>query len=184
MTASGLQPSGRRTHVLLGALVGLVFMFGTFDVHFFAGTGPRWEHPTPDMVAYLASTFYYWNDAWRVPLFELPAMGYPEGGSVVYNDAIPIGALASKIVASLTGLRIAHFGPWVVLCAALQGAFVARLAHLLGNRSLPATTALVAIVMSLPIALIRPEHFALQSHFLLTWALCVYVEASAGQMRP
>jgi Family of unknown function (DUF6311) len=184
MTASGLQPSGRRTHVLLGALVGLVFMFGTFDVHFFAGTGPRWEHPTPDMVAYLASTFYYWNDAWRVPLFELPAMGYPEGGSVVYNDAIPIGALASKIVASLTGLRIAHFGPWVVLCAALQGAFVARLAYLLGNRSLPATTALVAIVMSLPIALIRPEHFALQSHFLLTWALCVYVEASDGQMRP
>ena len=184
MMGSGLRVPGSVHHLLLGALVGITFAFATYDVRFLAGTGPRWEHPTPDMVAYLASTFYYWNDAWRLPLFELPAMGYPEGGSVIYNDAIPIGALASKVVASLTGLRIAHFGPWVVLCAALQGVFVARLAHLAGNRSLLATTALVAMVMSLPIVLIRPEHFALQSQFLLTWALCVYVEAGTGRMRP
>ena len=184
MMGSGLRAPGSVHHMLLGRLVGLTFAFATFDVRFLAGTGPRWEHPTPDMVEYLASTFYYWNDAWRLPLFDLPAMGYPEGGSVVYNDAIPIGALVSKIIASLTGLRIAHFGPWVVLCAALQGGSSPAWHTFFGNRSLLATTASLAIVMSLPIVLVRPEHFGLQSHFLLTWALCVYVEAGAGRMRP
>lgn len=90
--------------MLAGALEALAFVFVTFDIRFLAGVGPRWDHPSPDLILCLASSFYYWSDAWRFPLFELPAMGYPEGGSIVYNDAIPIGALASKIVASLTGL--------------------------------------------------------------------------------
>jgi hypothetical protein len=172
-----------RRHMFLGAMVGLAFAFGTFDLRYLAGTGPRWQHPSPDLVAYLAGTYYYLDDAWRLPLFDVPSMGYPEGGSVVYNDAIPIGALASKIVATLTGLKFAHLGPWTVLCYALEGAFIARLAHLAGNRCLLGATALIALAMSSLIVLIRPEHIALTSHFLLIWALCVYAEASAGRLR-
>jgi hypothetical protein len=171
-----------RRQILIGAFVGLAFAVVTFDVRYLAGIGPRWEHPSPDLVAYLAATQYYIADAWRLPVFAVPPMGYPEGGSVIYNDAVPIGALASKIGASIAGVRVAHLGPWIVLCHVLQGAFIARLAWLAGNRSLLAVPALVAIAMSSLILLIRAEHIALMSHFLLVWALCLYVRARVGRL--
>ena len=183
-TALKERAASPRGHVLFGALLGLLFALATLDLRFLMGVGPRWEHPRPDLVAYLAAAFYYLGDAWRFPLFELPQMGYPEGGSVVYNDAIPIAALVSKVLATLTGFKLVYLGPWVLLCYMLQGAFTARLSHLAGNRSLVAMAALATLAMSVLIFLTRIEHIALASQFLLIWALCVYLDASAGRLRP
>jgi hypothetical protein len=33
-----------------------------------------------------------------IPGFSIPAMGYPEGGSILFNDALPLTALASKAI--------------------------------------------------------------------------------------
>ena len=59
---------------------------------FIAGTGGKWIRPENDYVAYLVAWNYYIVDTWRFPLFDLPAMGYPEGGSVLFNDALPLTA--------------------------------------------------------------------------------------------
>ncbi len=172
-----------RVHVFAGLLTGLVVAFVTLDARFLAGTGPRWEHPRPDLALYLTSASYFLADRWRLPLFDLPMMGYPEGGSVVYNDGVPIAALAAKALATTTGFKFNYLGPWVLLCYLAMGAFVSRVAWESGNRSVLASIALPLLVFSSTAFALRIEHIALSSQFLIIWALLTYVRAWNRTMR-
>ena len=78
------------------------------------------------------------SDRWRLPLFSLPAMGYPEGGSVLFNDALPLTALPSKVIYRLTGVLINPFGWWILLTYVLQGVMAAKVMLSAGVRSISA----------------------------------------------
>jgi hypothetical protein len=162
--------------VLLGALTGAVIGLRGLDPHFIAGGG-KWIRPDNDYVAYLVAWHYYIVDAWRLPLFDLPAMGYPEGGSVLFNDALPLTALPTKILYQLFGVQVNPFGWWIFLTYVLQGAMAARLVCAVGVRSLWACTA-AAVLALLNIAFwSRMGHTALSGHFLLLWALALHFES-------
>ena len=111
----------------------------------------------------------------RLPLFSIPGMGYPEGGSVLFADALPLGALCSKILYALSGLRVNPLG-WWILAHVLQGAMAARLIRATGVRSVVAGAAAATFAVCSNAFLHRTGHVALSSHFLILWALALYFE--------
>lgn len=161
---------------LAGLATGLAVALSALPLGFIAGTGGKWLHPDNDYNAYLVAWNYFVLDAWRFPLFDLPAMGYPEGGSVLFNDALPIAALPTKILYELTGDRINPFGWWILLTYALQGVFAVRVVRALGVRSLPAAASAAALAVCTMPFMWRFQHTAISSHFLILWALALYFE--------
>ena len=124
---------------------------------------------------------YYIVDAWRFPLFSVPGMGYPEGGSVLFNDALPLTALATKVVYQVWGLRVNPFGWWIVLTYVLQGVLAARVVRAVGVHSIWACGAAAILTICGPAFLRRLGHTALSSHFLILWALALHFESLRGQ---
>jgi hypothetical protein len=162
--------------VFLGALAGAAVGLHALDPNFIAGTG-KWVRPEKDLISYLVAWNYYVVDEWRFPLFNLPAMGYPEGGSVLFNDALPLTALATKTLYQLFGIRINPFGWWIFLTYILQGAMAARLVCAVGVRSVWGCTAAAVLAIVNTAFMSRMAHTALSSHFLLLWALAVHFES-------
>src|SRR5262245_44302069 len=78
--------------ILAGALVGTWLGLKSLDWGFIVGTGGKWIRPDNDFIAYLVAWNYFIVDDWRLPVFSLPAMGYPEGGNVLFNDGLPLTA--------------------------------------------------------------------------------------------
>ena len=170
-------PAKRRTSLLaLGAagLVGLLIGLQALTPEFINGTGGKWVRPENDYNAYLVAWHYYVSDTWRLPLFSLPAMGYPEGGSVLFNDALPLTALPSKVIYQLTGVLINPFGWWILLTYVLQGVMAAKVMLSVGVRSVAASAAAAALAVVATSFVARMGHTALSSHFLLLWAISVY----------
>ncbi len=170
------QPRGPRGLVGLvaGGVVGLLIGLQALDPQFIAGTGGKWIRPENDYNAYLVAWNYYVLDVWRLPLFSLPLMGYPEGGSVLFNDALPLGALATKIIYRLTGAIINPFGWWILFTYVCQGAMSARVVQSVGVRSVAASAAAAALAVVSTSFVMRMGHTALSSHFLLLWAIALH----------
>jgi hypothetical protein len=157
--------------------VGAIVAVASLAVPFITGTGEVWLRPADDFNAYLVPWHYFLADRWRFPLLDIPAMGYPEGGSVLFNDALPLGALVTKVLYSLSGFRVNPFGWWTALTYVLQGAMTARLMAAVGvPRIWPSVAAATLAVCCLPF-LVRMFHTALASHFLIIWALALYFES-------
>ena len=147
------------------------------------GTGGMWTQPTDDGNTYLAAANYFEQDRWRVPIFSTPAMGYPEGGSVVYNDAIPVAAFVAKLAGQVTSTQLNYLGAWVVLGYLAAGGLAAGFAFALGNRSLPVAVCVAALTVSTKMYILRASHMALSSHFLVLWAFLSYVLLRRGSRR-
>jgi Family of unknown function (DUF6311) len=163
--------------VLLGGLIGAAIACLVLDPQFIRGNGGTWVHPRNDLVAYLVAWNYYIVDRWRLPLFSIPAMSYPEGGNVLFNDALPVTAFMTKVVYHATGARVNPYGWWVFLTYILQGATAARLAFAVGTRSYWAAGA-AAVFAIVNIAFVaRLGHTAVSSHFLILWVLALYFDS-------
>lgn len=170
--------------VLAGAAVGTAVALIALNLRFIAGTGGRWLHPDNDFNAYLVAWHYFVADRWRLPLFSIPAMGYPEGGSVLFNDALPLTAILTKLLFHGLNVLVNPFGWWIFATYVLQGAMAARVVRALGVRSvLGAVCAATFAVCSVPF-MTRWFHVALSGHFLVLWALAVYFESEQRQRLP
>ena len=179
-TAHGTVAAG----IACGALVGLIVGLCVLDPQFIAGTGGKWVRPENDYVAYLVAWHYYVVDAWRLPLFALPAMGYPEGGSVLFNDALPLTAVVTKLLYQRTGILVNPFGWWILLTYVLQGTMAARLVCAAGVRSVAACIAAAVFAVVNTTFTSRMGHTALSSQFLLLWAMALYFESvRRGRLR-
>jgi len=176
-----ITPPARPTSTLLSlaaaAIVGLVIGLQALSQPFITGTGGKWIRPENDYNAYLVAWNYFVVDAWRFPVFSLPQMGYPEGGSVLFNDALPLASLPTKLVYQVTGLKVNPFGWWMLLLYALQGAMAARVLQAAGVRTLLSGIVAAVLAVVSTAFLTRMGHSALASHFLILWALALHFSA-------
>lgn len=167
-----------------GGVVGLIVALQVLDPQFIAGTGGKWIRPENDYIAYLVAWHYYVIDAWRFPIFDLPAMGYPEGGNVLFNDALPLASIPTRMLYRWTGTPLNPFGWWILLTYVLQGAMAARLVCATGVSSIWASIAAAVLAVVNVAFVARMGHIALSSHFLLLWMLAIYVESvRAGRVK-
>ncbi|HEY7058799.1 MAG TPA: DUF6311 domain-containing protein, partial [Vicinamibacterales bacterium] len=140
------------------------------------GSRGIWRQPKFDLYPYLTTWNYFIRDHWRFPLLDVPAMGYPEGASVLFTDALPIGELVTKAIHSVSGVAINPFGWWVLLTYLLQGAMAARIMCAAGVRSVPASIAAAILATAFVPFMTRIYHIAISSHFLILWAFALYLE--------
>src|SRR5262245_5921532 len=175
--ASHPRPDSYRLPLMLvGAAVGAVIGLYALPFGFIRGNGVSWANPPADLNAYLIPFQYFIHDTWRFPVFDLPAMNYPEGGSVLFNDALPLGVLMSKVIHSVSGYVINPFGWWVFLAYVLQGALAVRVITACGVRSWGASIGAAALAICFIPFLWRAGHSALSGQFVILWALALYME--------
>ena len=160
--------------LVAGGLVGIIIGLQALDAQFIAGTGGKWIRPEKDYNAYLVAWNYYVRDSWRLPLFSLPMMGYPEGGSVLFNDALPLAALGTRIIYRLSGELINPFGWWIFLTYVFQGVMAARLVQSVEVRSIWACSSAAALAVVSTSFVSRMGHTALSTHCLLLWAIALH----------
>ena len=159
-----------------GAAVGLALALAMLPMEFIAGKTGFWTQPKYDFFAYLIAWHYFLPDRWRFPLLDVPAMGYPEGGNLIYSDGLPVAQLLSKAAYSAFGWSINPLGWWILLTYLLQGAMAARLVRAAGVRTpLGWIAAALLATASVPF-MTRIFHVALSSHFVILWALALYFE--------
>jgi len=168
--------SQTRLHIACGTLVGLLLAFSILPMDFIVGNRGIWQQPKFDLYLYLTTWNYFVRDHWRFPLLDVPAMGYPEGASVLFTDALPIGELVAKAIHSIAGIAINPFGWWMLLAYLLQGAMAARIMCAAGVRSLPVSIAAAILATAFVPFMTRLYHIAISSHFLMLWALALYLE--------
>jgi hypothetical protein len=101
-------------------------------------------------------------------------MGYPEGGSLLFNDGLPIVSMLSKLAFQATGLRANPFGPWIFLCYVLQGMMAVRVVRSLGTRSISAAAGGAALAVCCVPFMWRLGHIALSGQFVILWSLALY----------
>lgn len=177
-TSPAISRSRFRLCLAIGAAVGAVIALWALAPQYILGSTGKWAHPENDLNPYLISWYYYIADQWRLPLFSLPAMGYPEGGNVLFNDGLPLTAIVTKALYKLSGLQINPFGWWGLAVYVLQGMMAARLVCAFGVRSMLAAVGAAVLAICYMPFLYRLGHVALSSHFLILWALALYVECS------
>ncbi|MGK7868909.1 DUF6311 domain-containing protein [Falsiroseomonas sp. E2-1-a20] len=79
----------------------------------------------PDPVAYLVAWQYFAPAPWSWPPGLNPAYGMELSSAIFYVDAVPLAAILAKALRPLLEIP-QYWGPWMVLCAALQAARAGR----------------------------------------------------------
>lgn len=185
---TGCRRASRGGGVVLPALlVSLLYVLRIFPVAFVSGIGPYWDHLQLwdlDRAQALIGYRYFARDTWRLPLFWVPTLSYPEGANITFTDSIPLVALLFKVVFKLTGLDVNYLGLWMTLCYVLQGVAAALLLDALGVRARLANLCGVVVALCAPILLSRFGHGALCAHFLIIFSLSSYFALVEGARRP
>jgi hypothetical protein len=181
VTAATTPELAWRVRIVLALALGIVFAALSLDPAYIGGHGPYWNAQLGDAAKGEIGWFYYARDAWRFPLFDIATFHYPEGGSIVLSDSLPLFALPAKIVYRLTHaageLPPIYTGWWVALCLVLQAVAASRLLRALGIGDLVSHLAGVAIFCYLPIVMLRFGQAALMAQCLILFALEGYVRA-------
>jgi hypothetical protein len=124
----------------------------------------------PDPVTYWLAWQDFAESPWSWPPGRNPDYGLELASAIFYVDAVPIMAFLAKVLRPLVEIP-QYWGPWMVLCAALQGFFAWRLLGLAVRD--PVARALGALLFAWqPLLLNRMGgHFALVGQWTLLWSL-------------
>jgi hypothetical protein len=106
---------------------------------------------------------------------------WPMGGSVGLTDSIPRWPRWSSLFSAWLPPLFQFIGMWLVLSAALQGAFGALLMQLATPRPVLQWLGAMLFVLSPPL-IIRFGHLALTAHWLLLAALWLALQADADRV--
>ncbi|MGA1205894.1 MAG: DUF6311 domain-containing protein [Opitutales bacterium] len=127
-----------------------------------------------DRPLHVAGSNYFQQQPWQYPLFDMEGYRYPEGGSVIFTDGIPIVAALIKLTHPLHETLIDYFDWYLLLCFGLQSVAFVLLLRECNIRHWRGTMTGALFVVCSPILFYRFIHTALCSHFLILMALLLY----------
>lgn len=157
------------------ALAG-VFVGNTFSLDFILGVSSYWQTESDDITQYVAGFNLYFSAPWQWPLLAFDSLNFPKGTRVTFVDAIPLYALVLKWLVPSSWAPFNPFGIWVVLCFALQAVSAWLLVRVLKINSWVFLLALAALLLSFPALMARMGHISLMSHWILLFALALYLQ--------
>ncbi|CAN5756414.1 hypothetical protein BH11MYX3_BH11MYX3_32290 [soil metagenome] len=184
-----LAPARARHVYAVAALVGLVTFVIVFGPGHLLGTNAYWQMPEQDERMALMGYRYFLHEGWHWPLFISDAINVPYPKSVAFLDCIPIWALANKAVATIiprwdSFSSDAYLGLWHGLAYALQAVFGVACLRALGHRSWRSGLIAIVFFLALPTWIFRYSHPALSAHWVLLWALVLYLRTPVGVATP
>lgn len=109
------------------------------------------------------------------PGFHQPLLAAPEGMTLLFTDSIPLLGLLLKPFAPLLPVGAQYIGIWYLACTLLQAGFAAALVRRFAPDALAAWCG-AALLTLMPALLNRYGHASLCAHWLLLWALWVFVD--------
>jgi len=170
------QSSGWAGLVLVISVTTL-FILRTFSYDFVIGKAPYWQTQVDDVTQYIAGFNMYFTAPWQVPLLGFDSLNYPTGTRVTFVDAIPIYAMLLKALLPRSLAPFNPFGFWVALCFTLQGVGAWWIARELRIRSWFFLTGLLVLFLTYPALMSRIGHISLMSHWILLFAIALYVRS-------
>ena len=173
--------------VLIAAavLIGLLNVFATIPPAFIRGDGGSWDFPTGiiggpnnDLANCLVGYYYQLFSPWKWHFLYAPNLGAPAGVNVFWLDVIPWMCLAGKMLYTATGIVWYPLGAVMALCLVLPGIGITFLFAETGYRSLITAVAGSVLVDCMPYLLNRWGHPPLMLHFLILFALALYLRTA------
>jgi len=158
--------------------IGLAMAFYLFPVAMLLDRWEWWGTDRGDNPVGLVGYLYLAEDAWRWPITQAHLLNPPQGINTFYNDLVPIGALAGKVVYELTGHLHLYFGHWMLFAYGMQaflGYLIFRQIGLGRVLALLGATLIVLIPAFTARALLM--HIGLIAHWVILLAILFYVRA-------
>jgi hypothetical protein len=117
---------------------------------------------------------FFRTEPWHWPPGRIEAYYAPDGTAIAFTDSVPLVALLLKPFASMLPMPFQYIGIWLFLCFVLQGVFGVLITRIWTRDALSQLFG-AALVVTIPTLLIRVGHPALCAHFILLWALWLYL---------
>ena len=166
----------------------LAFLLGAALYIAYSGTGHLDPHTLGwmsdgDRFGHLMGWLFFHKEPWQWPIGHFSSEFFPDGSSVAYTDAIPWFAVLMKAIAPFQGQPVQFFGIYLVLCNGLQTFFGWRIFQRLGLNRWQSILGILLLFFT-PILLQRSvEHIALCSHWIILWAIEIYLAERDGSPR-
>ena len=159
-------------------LISLFFVFYTFDLNFIMGNARYWEMERADITQHIAGIAMYLSSPWQFPLLAFDSLNYPQGTRVTFVDGIPLFALLLKVFLPKNMEFFNPLGYWVVLCFVLQGVSAWWISRELEIKSWFFLLFLLILFLTYPALIMRLRHVSLMSHWILLFAIALYLRGN------
>lgn len=160
---------------LAGGLLGALFFVWIGGARVIVPSEIAWTIQGDWRVHFLGWHFFR-HEPWHLPPGRIDGYMVPLGTSLAFTDSIPLVAFAIKPFAALLPASFQYLGAWLCLCFALQGVFAVLLVRL-WTRSITQQLLGALCFVLLPTLLMRTLHPALCAHWVLLWALWLYLRS-------
>lgn len=165
--------------LLLTCLLALAYANWLYPTGYLRGSSTAWQHLDGDITQYIAGFNAFVHEPWHWPLLRITSMNWPSGTLVTFVDGIPLYALLLKFFSHGPDLPFRNpYGAWIAICYTLQGAGAWWICREAGNRSWSALAALTLLLVACPALTFRIDHTSLMSHWLLVFAIAIYLRSS------
>ncbi len=170
--------------LLLALALGVGFVVLTFDARFVLGTSSYWQTEVDDVTQYIAGFNMYFVSPWQHPLLAFDSLNYPQGTRATFVDVIPLYALLLKLLLPASLAPFNPYGFWVALCFVLQAVGAWWISRESRVNSWAFLASLVIVLLVSPALMARLGHISLMSHWIILFALALYVRSRRLQVLP
>lgn len=177
------RPDGLAGLVLV-LLLSAGFVWITFGTPFLRGQSTFWQTDAQDITQYMAGFNHYFSAPWKYPLLAFDSLNYPEGTRATFVDIIPLYALVLKLLVPASWAPFNPFGAWVALCFMLQAVGAWWVARELRANSWVFVLSLAVLLLMTPALLSRIGHISLMSHWIVVFAIALYLRGWRQQTLP
>lgn len=180
--------SSRQPDSLAGLAVVLLlsigFVWATFGESFLRGQSTFWQTDAQDITQYMAGFNLYFSAPWQYPLLAFDSLNYPDGTRATFVDIIPLYALLLKLLIPASWAPFNPFGVWVGICFVLQAVGAWWVARELRANAWAFMLGLAALMLMTPALLSRVGHISLMSHWIVVFAIALYLRGWRRKAMP
>lgn len=150
---------GPRLIVAAGATLGIVYFAHYYGLWRVDPRTYAWVMSGPDRRWHHTAWQFFRREPWGWPPGRMDRLLYPVGTSIANTDSLPLLAIALKPWSAYLSADFQYFGPWLLLCAALHGAWAGMLMRLTGG-VWPFQLLGVGLFVLNPNAMLQVDHVA------------------------
>jgi len=134
-----------------------------------------------DITAHYIGWQFYRAEPWGLPLGRIQSYMHPFGTTITQTDSIPWVAAIAKLFSRWLPQKFQYFGWWTLFCFIMQGVMAGRLFDARFRSFLATMAAVTLLLLSPPMMYRLFFHSALVAHWLLLWAVYLFLEALDGR---
>jgi hypothetical protein len=167
--------------LIVTVIISLFFVFNNLGWEFVSGHAAYWNIQDNDITQHLSGLNFYLSSPWQFPLLAFDSLNYPQGTRVTFVDGIPIFAFLLKVFLRSNIGYINPMGYWITLSFILQGVAGWWISRELKVKSWIFLICIVLTFLSYPVFINRIGHVALMSHWVILFAIALYLHGNRLQ---